>query len=254
MDISSSLTHTYTILCFILTITEKMRFTLSLLLLLLLLLLGGCSGFAPRNAELNAHRDRVLSLQISKKGPGETNKEPLSTSTSSRIEVAKMIVSAAILYMTVQLNVEKAVAKWLPDGLGVDNIIDAADGVKFEDIYIGDGDVLRAGNTFTADCKLFYNGLPIDIPIGDISSASMETYGSSENNRGNSILSTTFSVTDTNEKHLGIMKGMEGLRVGGRRKIVVPPALAFGNRGLPPYIPPNANVLYDLKLLSVKVV
>lgn len=188
----------------------------------------------------------ATSLDISKKGPGETNKEPLSTSTASRIELAKAIVSAAILYMTIQLNVEKAVAKWIPDGLGVDNIVNAEDGVKFEDIYLGDGDVIQPGNIFTADCKLFYNGLPIDMPT--VYDSSVVTSSDSDSD----ILMALYSKRDEDQKHLiGVMKGMEGLRVGGRRKIVVPPTLAFGDTGLPPYIPPNANVLYDVKLISV---
>ena len=46
-------------------------------------------------------------------------------------------------------------------------------------------------------------------------------------------------------------EGLVGMRVGGTRALVVPPELAYGEAGLPPDVPPNAIVSYEVELLDV---
>jgi peptidylprolyl isomerase len=46
-------------------------------------------------------------------------------------------------------------------------------------------------------------------------------------------------------------QGVEGMRVGGRRQLVIPPDLAYGRQGSPPAIGPNATLVFVVDLVSV---
>jgi len=46
-------------------------------------------------------------------------------------------------------------------------------------------------------------------------------------------------------------EGFVGMKTGGRRKLIVPPKLAFGQIGRPPVVPANATVVFDIEVLSI---
>jgi len=46
--------------------------------------------------------------------------------------------------------------------------------------------------------------------------------------------------------------GVEGMKVGGKRLLIVPPAMAYGSQGAGGVIPPNAQLVFEVELLAVR--
>lgn len=105
--------------------------------------------------------------------------------------------------------------------------------LKIEDIAVGDGAEAVAGKTVVVhytgtlvDGKKFDSsvdrGQPFPFPLG----------------AGRVIQ--------------GWDKGVEGMKVGGKRKLTIPPSMGYGEQGAGGVIPPNATLIFDVELLEVK--
>ena len=64
---------------------------------------------------------------------------------------------------------------------------------------------------------------------------------------------TSFALTvGAGQVIRGWDQGLVGMRVGGRRRLVIPPELAYGSQGSGSTIPPNATLVFDIELLTLQ--
>jgi FKBP-type peptidyl-prolyl cis-trans isomerase FkpA len=108
-----------------------------------------------------------------------------------------------------------------------------ASGLYYQDIQVGAGDEAVAGATVT----VHYEGW---LPDG--------TKFDSSRDRGQPFE----FVLGIGRVIPGWDEGVAGMLVGGTRKLVIPPNLAYGAAGAPPTIPGNATLVFDVELLGVE--
>eukprot|EP00286_Rhodomonas_abbreviata_P011061 CAMPEP_0181325188 /NCGR_PEP_ID=MMETSP1101-20121128/20785_1 /TAXON_ID=46948 /ORGANISM="Rhodomonas abbreviata, Strain Caron Lab Isolate" /LENGTH=278 /DNA_ID=CAMNT_0023433465 /DNA_START=24 /DNA_END=860 /DNA_ORIENTATION=- len=113
-------------------------------------------------------------------------------------------------------------------------------GLTYQELVVGKGNVPAKGDTCTVHYSLYYNGDEIESSresSGLAASPLGFQYGASKG--AGSVIPA-------------LSQGIENMHVGGIRKITAPPELAFGDKGKKPRIPPGATVEFDVQLLTVK--
>jgi hypothetical protein len=105
------------------------------------------------------------------------------------------------------------------------------DGLKFVDLKIGDGATVKSGDQLTVQ----YTGWL---------STGSEFDSSRPRNQ-------PFTFTLGQQQVIpGWDEGVPGMKVGGRRKLIIPPALGYGSQGQAPSIPANATLVFIIEVLS----
>jgi FKBP-type peptidyl-prolyl cis-trans isomerase FkpA len=115
-----------------------------------------------------------------------------------------------------------------------------ASGLQFEETRIGDGAEARAGHNVT----VHYTGWLYDERLPEKRSRKFD----SSLDRGEPF---TF-VLGAGQVIRGWDDGVAGMRVGGRRILMIPSAQAYGARGAGRAIPPNASLVFEVELLGVE--
>jgi FKBP-type peptidyl-prolyl cis-trans isomerase len=106
-------------------------------------------------------------------------------------------------------------------------------GLTYVDLTMGEGDVAVAGKTATVHYTGWLeNGRKFDSSV----------------DRGQPF---SFPL-GAGRVIKGWDEGVQGMKIGGKRKLTIPPGLGYGARGAGGVIPPNATLIFDVELLGVQ--
>jgi len=50
----------------------------------------------------------------------------------------------------------------------------------------------------------------------------------------------------------GFTDGIQNMKVGEKRELIIPPALGYGKKGAPPTIPPKSTLIYEVELVKME--
>ena len=106
-------------------------------------------------------------------------------------------------------------------------------GLKYVDLEVGKGPEAQPGNTV----EVHYTGRLQDGTKFDSSLDRQEPF--------------TFRL-GAGEVIEGWDQGIAGMKVGGKRKLTIPPELGYGDQGAGEAIPPGATLIFEVKLLGVQ--
>jgi FKBP-type peptidyl-prolyl cis-trans isomerase FkpA len=151
-----------------------------------------------------------------------------------RFLVTLLLAGSVACSGTEDRNKERPAVGFSPS-LGVDTaaMTKTPSGLRYQDLSQGQGPEARAGKTVS----VHYTGW---LPNG-------EKFDSSRDRN------QPFGFTlGAGQVIAGWDEGVAGMKVGGRRKLVVPPDLAYGTAGAPPDIPPGATLVFEVELLDVR--
>jgi len=120
-----------------------------------------------------------------------------------------------------------------PAGDCEEGVVETDSGLRYEDLECGDGAEVARGDT----AVVHYTGTLED-----------GTKFDSSLDRGQPF---PFTI-GAGQVIQGWDEGVAGMKVGGKRKLTIPPELAYGKAGRPPVIPRNATLIFEVTLVEVQ--
>ncbi|MFL6572069.1 MAG: FKBP-type peptidyl-prolyl cis-trans isomerase [Burkholderiales bacterium] len=112
------------------------------------------------------------------------------------------------------------------------NLDDLSHALLKEDLVVGNGATAEAGQ----DVVIHYVGRLADGTQFDSSRARRDP------------LDFSLGAGDVIK---GLDEGLPGMKVGGKRRLTIPPELAYGDKGLAGTIPPQATLVFEVELLNI---
>jgi peptidylprolyl isomerase len=156
---------------------------------------------------------------------------PTAKPSSSGKSNQKMRVIAIVVIVVLALSAVAYVLMYRGPAAGTE--IATASGLKYVDMVEGTGATPQKGQTVT----VHYTGT---LENGRKFDSSVDRGQPYEFRLGEGAVIK------------GWDEGLASMKVGGKRKLIIPPLLGYGQRGSPPNIPPNSILLFDVELLGVK--
>ncbi len=111
--------------------------------------------------------------------------------------------------------------------------VTTASGLKYEDIQAGSGAEAKSGQK----AKVHYTGW---LKTGEKFDSSLDR---------NEPFEFTLGAGQVIK---GWDEGVEGMKIGGKRRLTIPSALGYGARGAGGVIPPNAELIFEVELLGLR--
>jgi peptidylprolyl isomerase len=141
------------------------------------------------------------------------------------------IPANATLIMEVELVAIRAAA--VMSDVDEDDFEVTESGLKYYDLVVGSGPEVGEGQRV----EIAYTGWLTDGTKFDSSVDRDDTF---------------FFVLGAGQVIPGFDEGVASMRVGGKRQLVIPGNLAYGEMGSPPTIPPNATLIFEIEVISVE--
>jgi len=144
------------------------------------------------------------------------------------IQVEKLVLCLCVVIVYAVLRIPQAMSTAK---------VTTSSGLQYVDLTVGNGDVAKAGD----QVSVHYTGW-----LQNSDGSKGRKFDSSKD-RGQPF---QFALGQ-GQVIKGWDEGVQGMKVGGVRELIIPPALGYGQRGAGGVIPPNATLIFEVELLRV---